>query len=177
VSEHLSVGAQRLAGLLDPFQWKIVGEAVMRTAKLFLASALVIMFAGGPAQIALAAEAIMLRAGEATGPNAVFAFDKAARPHRILVRTTQVGVAGSRIAVFVDKSRTPTFSHLFAATECKFGDSGSKCEVLVPASSPAYGEILAQFKRGRVARVTVDDAGVMKMDQTASLSGFTKSVR
>ncbi len=149
----------------------------MRTASRFLASAFVITFAAGPVQIALAAEAIMLRAGEAPGPNAVFAFDKSAKPHRIVVRTTQVGIAGSRIAVFVDKSKTPTFSHLFAPAECKFGDTGSKCEVFVPASNPAYAAILAQFKRGLVARVTVDDAGVMKMDQTVSLKGFTKSVR
>ncbi len=149
----------------------------MSTARLFLAGSLVITFAAGPVQIALAAEAIMLRAGEATGPNAVFAFDKAAKPHRIVVRTTQVGVAGSRIEVFVDKAKTPTFSHLFATTECKFGDSGSKCELFIPASNPAYAAILAQFKRGLVARVTVDDAGVMKMDQTVSLKGFTKSLR
>ena len=119
----------------------------------------------------------MLRAGEATGPNAVFAFDKEAKPHRIVVRTTQVGVAGSRIEVFVDKAKTPAFSHLFTAAECKFGDSGSKCEVVVPASNPAYRAILAQFKRGHLARVTVDDAGAMKMDQTVSLKGFTKSLR
>ena len=149
----------------------------MRTAKLFLASSLVITFAAGPAQIALAAEAIMLRAGEVTGPNAVFAFDKAAKPHRIVVRTTQVGVAGSRIQVFVDKDKAPAFNHLFATTECKFGDSGSKCEVIIPASNPAYSAILAEFRRGRLARVTVHDAGVMKMDQTASLKGFTRSLR
>ena len=149
----------------------------MRTAKLFLASSLVIAFAAGPVQIALAAEAIMLQAGETTGPNAVFAFDKEAKPHRIVVRTTQVGVAGSRIQVFVDKAKKPAFSHLFATAECKFGDSGSKCEVIIPASSSAYAAILAQFKRGHVARVTVDDAGAMKMDQTVSLKGFTKSVR
>jgi hypothetical protein len=119
----------------------------------------------------------MLRAGEATGPNVVFTFDKEANQHRIVVRTTQVGVVGSRIEVFVDKAKTPAFRHVFPSTECKFGDSGSECEVIVPASSPDYAEILAQFKRGRVARVTVDDAGVMKMDQTASLNGFTKSLR
>jgi hypothetical protein len=148
----------------------------MRTFARLLVSSFVITFAAGPAQNAMAAEAIMLRAGEATGPNAVFAFDKV-KPHRIVVRTTQVGVAGSRIEVFVDKAKTPAFSHLFAASECKFGDSGSKCEVIIPASSRAYSAILAQFKRGRVARVTVDDAGVMTMDQTASLAGFTKSLR
>jgi hypothetical protein len=149
----------------------------MRTAGFFLASSIVIMFAAGGVQIAQAAEAIMLRAGEATGPNAVFAFDKDAKPRRIVVRTTQVGVAGSRIEVTIDKAKTPAFSHLFATAECKFGDSGSKCEVIIPATNTAYAMILAQFKRGLVARVTVDDTGVMKMDQTVSLKGFTKSLR
>ncbi len=147
----------------------------MHVVGRLLLSSFVITFVGGPAQNAVAAEAV-LRAGEATGPNAVFAFDKA-KPHMIVVRTTQVGVAGSRIEVFVDKAKTPAFRHLFAAGECKFGDIGSKCEVIVPASNPAYAAILAQFKHGRVARVTVDDAGAMKMDQTASLAGFTKSLR
>jgi hypothetical protein len=149
----------------------------MRTSARLLVSSFVITLAGGRVQNVLAAETIMLRAGEATGPNAVFAFDREAKPHRIVVRTTQVGVGGSRIEVFVDKAKTPVFRHLFTTTECKFGDSGSKCEVIVPASNPAYAAILAQFKRGRVARVTVDDAGVMKMDQTASFKGFTNSLR
>jgi hypothetical protein len=144
--------------------------------RILLVSSFVIAFAGGLAQNAAAAEAVMLRAGEATGPNAVFAFDKA-MPHRIVVHTIQVGVAGSRIEVFVDKAKRPAFRHFFAADECQFGDSGSRCKVIVPSSSPAYAAILAQFQRGRVARVTVDDAGAMKMDQTASLAGFTKSLR
>ena len=149
----------------------------MRTVRRLLLISLVITFAAEPLQITLAAEAVMLRAGEASGPNVIFAFDKEAHHHRIVVRTTQVGVVGSRIEVFVDKAKTPAFRHVFPSTECKFGDSGSECEVIVPASSPDYAAVLAQFKRGRVARVTVDDAGVMKMDQTASLKGFTKSLR
>ena len=88
--------------------------------------------------------------GQATGPNAIFAFDRDAKPHRIVVRTTQVGslVRGSKSSSI---RPSPAFSHLFTTDECKFGDSGSKCEVIVPASNPAYGMILAQFKRGRVA--------------------------
>jgi hypothetical protein len=148
----------------------------MRIVGRLILSLFLIAIAAAPGRMALAAETIMLRAGAATGPNAIFAFDKA-KPHRIVVRTTQAGVAGSRIEVFVDKARRPAFRHVFAADECKFGDSGSKCVVIVPASSPAYAQILAQFKRGRVARVTVDDAGAMKMDQTASLEGFTRSLR
>jgi hypothetical protein len=148
----------------------------MRILARLILSSLVVTFAAAPGRIALAAETIMLRAGAATGPNAIFAFDKA-KPHRIVVRTSQAGVAGSRIEVFVDKAKTPAFSHLFAADECKFGDTGSKCVVIVPASSPGYAAILSEFKRGRVARLTIDDAGAMKMDQTASLEGFTKSLR
>ena len=144
-------------------------------SRRLVVSSFVIAFAAGPAQNALAAEAIMLHAGEATGPNAVFAFDKA-KPHRIVVRTTQVGVAGSRIEVFVDKAKTPAFSHLFAVDECKFGKR-QQMRGDRPGIQPRLSGILAEFKRGRVARVTVDDAGAMKMDQTASLEGFTKSLR
>jgi len=149
----------------------------MRTARRLLATIAVVASATGPMQVTLAREAIMLRAGEPTGPNAVFAFDKGAKPHKIVVRTTQVGVAGSRIEVFVDKAKAPAFSHLFAASECKFGDTGSKCELVIPATNRAYAEILAQFKGGHVARITIDDAGSMKMDRTLSLKGFTKSLR
>jgi len=149
----------------------------MRNISLLLLSSFVLTFAAEPMQIALATETIMLVAGEPTGPNAVFAFDTGAKPHRIVVRTNQAGIAGSRFEVFVDKAKMPAFRYLLSNAECKFDDSGSKCEVIVPASDPAYAAILAQFKRGRVARVTVDDAAVMKMDRTASLKGFTKSVR
>jgi hypothetical protein len=149
----------------------------MRIVGRLILSSILVTIAAAPACIALAAEAIMLRAGAATGANVIFAFDKGTKPHRIVVRTSQAGIAGSRIEVFVDKARAPAFRHVFAADECKFGDSGSECVVIIPASSPAYAAILAQFKRGRVARVTVDDAGAMKMDQTASLEGFTKSLR
>jgi len=170
------MGVRRVAALLGSSPSKVVGKAVMRIVGRLLVSSFVIALAGGLAQNVVAAEAVMLRAGEATGPNAVFAFDKA-KPHRIVVRTTQAGVAGSRIEVFVDEAERPAFRHLFAADECKFGDSGSRCEVIIPFSSPAYAAILAQFKGGRAARVTVDDAGAMKMDQRASLAGFTKSLR
>jgi hypothetical protein len=156
--------------------WNAIGEAIMRAAGLFLANFIVLVFAAGPLQIAQAADEIMLRAGEATGPNAVVAFDKDAKPQRIVVRTTQVGVAGSRIEITVDKAKRPVFSHIFVNAECKFGAGGSKCEVIIPATNAAYAKILARFKRGLVARVIIADAGVMKMNQTVSLKGFTKSL-
>jgi hypothetical protein len=138
---------------------------------------LLVLSAVGVAQVAWAAEEITLRAGEATGPNAVFAFDEYATPHKIVLRTTQVGVAGSRIEVTIDKANKPAFSHIFTPDECKFGDAGSKCEVTIPASNAAYATILAEFRRGPVGHITIADAGVMKMDQTVSLLGFSKTLR
>jgi hypothetical protein len=149
----------------------------MCIARLFLTSSVVIMIAVGTAQIARATEVIMLRAGEATGANAVFAFQKDAKPRRIVVRTSRVGVAGSRMEVTIDKAKKSAFSHIFTTKECKFSDAGSTCELLIPASSAAYRIIIDQFKRGLVAHVTVMDAGVMKMDQTAPLEGFTRALR
>jgi hypothetical protein len=131
----------------------------------------------GAAQVAGAKEEIMLRAGEAAGPNAVLAFDNGVKPQQIIVRTTQAGVAGSRIEVTVDKAKTSPFNHIFTTQECKFDDGGSKCEVVIPASDPAYAAILVQFKRGRVGHIIVADAGVMMFDQTVSLLGFSKTLR
>jgi hypothetical protein len=131
----------------------------------------------GVAAIAVAAETIMLRAGDASGPNAVFAFDRQATPRAIVIRTTQVGVAGSRFDVSIDGAKKPIFSHLFTAEECKFGDGGSRCEVAIPATSPDFAAIVREFRRGRAARVSIEDAGAMKMDQTVPLGGFAKASR
>jgi hypothetical protein len=147
----------------------------MRKAPLLLLIAILTSIGG--TRIASAREAIMLRAGDATGANVVFAFDKEAKAQAIVVRSTQSGVAGSKIEVTIDKAKKPAFSHILATEECRFGDGGSKCEVIVPASSSAFARIIKQFKRGRMARVTIQDAGVMNMDEAVSLAGFTKALR
>jgi hypothetical protein len=143
--------------------------------KSTLLHAILILVTMGATEIASAGESIMLRAGEAMGPNAVFAFDREARPHAIILRTTQVGVAGSHFEVSIDRAKRPAFEHMFRTEECKFGDSGSRCEVVIAASD--YSSILRAFRRGRLARVTIEDAGVMKMDHTVSLIGFTAASR
>jgi hypothetical protein len=145
--------------------------------KSTLLHAILMLVTMGATEIASAGETIMLRAGEAMGPNAVFAFDREARPHAIVLRTTQVGVAGSHFEVSIDRAKRPAFDHMFRTEECKFGDSGSRCEVVIPASTPDYSSILRAFRRGRLARVTIQDAGVMKMDHTVSLIGFTAASR
>jgi hypothetical protein len=75
----------------------------MHKSTLLLATLILIMM--GATEIASASEAIMLRAGEATGPNAMFAFDREAKPRAIVLRTTQVGVAGSHFEVSIDRAK------------------------------------------------------------------------
>jgi hypothetical protein len=149
----------------------------MCVARLTFVGSLLVLCAFGAAQVARAAEQIMVRAGEATGPNAVFEFSEDSRPHKIVVRTAQLGVAGSRIEVTIDKHKRPAFSHVFTRDECKFGDAGSQCEVTIPSSNAASATILAEFRHGRIGHITIADAGVMKMDQTVSLLGFSKASR
>jgi hypothetical protein len=139
--------------------------------------AIAILAGSGVVSAAAARETIMLRAGDAAGPNSVIAFDRDARPPKIIIRTDKAGVAGSRIAVRIDRADKPAFSHIFTTTECRFDDTGRKCDLTVPRSSPAFSAILTWFKRARQARITVEDAGVMRMDQTVSLIGFRARFR
>jgi hypothetical protein len=85
----------------------------MRIVGRLILSSILFTIAAAPARSAFAAEAIMLRAGAATGANAIFAFNKGTKPHRIVVRTSQAGIAGSRIEVFVDKAQTPVAMSLW----------------------------------------------------------------
>ena len=129
-----STGAQRLAGFPGLIHGRLSEKLPCALSRASSPARWRAMTFAAPAQNALAAEAIMLRAGEATGPSAVFTFEKA-KPHRIVLRTNQAGIPGSRIEVFVDKAMRPAFRHVFSAGECKFGDSGSKCEEFLQSRS------------------------------------------
>lgn len=148
----------------------------MRVVSLVLVSS-ALMLAFETTALVRAARATTLRVDKADGANAVFILDENAKPPVIVLRTARLGVAGSRIVVTVDHVRKPVFSHIFGPGQCKFGDTGSDCEVIIPPMDVAYRTILARFKHGRLARVTVQDAGVNEVDQTASLSGFANALR
>jgi hypothetical protein len=51
------------------------------------------------------------------------------------------------------------------------------CQVVIPAKDAAYRKIVAEFRKGRVAHVTIMEAGVMKMDQSVSLHGIARALR
>ncbi len=136
-------------------------------------AALILMLVTGATAVA---EVTTLRTGEGGDANVVFVFDENVSPPTIMLRTARLGVAGSRIEVTVDKIRKPVFSHLFAPGECKFGAAGSACEVVIPANDAAYRSIWALFKRGHLAQVSIQDAGVRRTIQTVPLGGFAKAV-
>jgi hypothetical protein len=151
-----------------------LGVPQMRKATILLVAVLTSLWAG---RVATAAETTFLRAGDATGPSAVFVFDKEAKGRAIIVHTRQAGVAGARFEISIDGATKPVFDHIFTTGECKFSDDGSRCDVTIPQSSPEFAAILRGFRRGRMVRVSIQDAGVMRMDQTVSLAGVAKAVR
>lgn len=142
----------------------------MRIVRLVLVN-FVLALAIGTASVAGAAPPATVQFGAADGANAVMVFNGSAKAPTIVLRTMRAGVAGSRIELTVDQDKKPVFSHIFTPGECKFGAGGSTCEVSIPARTAAYRTLLARFRRGREARVTLQDAGITKMDHTASFSG------
>jgi hypothetical protein len=146
----------------------------MRKSEFLLMCGIAIM---ARATSAVAAEEVIMQAGSGAGPSVVVAVDKSATPRTIAVRTMRVGVAGARIDILIDKDRTPVLHHILTADECKFGDSGSVCQVVIPAKDAAYRKIVAEFRKGRVAHVTIMVAGVMKMDLSVSLHGIARALR
>lgn len=141
-------------------------------------AAFLLSFALGAAlaRTASAAETIIMTVGERDGASVTFGFDRAAEPHMITLRTQLAGVAGSKLAIYVDKARIATFTHLFAADECRFRDGDrSQCVIVVTQTDRAYDDIVKIFRLGREARITVEDPGTMALDHVAPLSGFIRS--
>jgi hypothetical protein len=126
---------------------------------------------------AAASAALEIVAGPLDGPHAVLTFAPASGPAGLRIETRAAGVTGSRLVIRVDRSPIDAFDHLFDAGECSFPEGGtSVCLVAVPASDPAYATIVESFRLGLEARVSVQDAGVMRMDHAVSLAGFSRGL-
>ncbi|MFO0347517.1 MAG: hypothetical protein ACK503_14740 [Labrys sp. (in: a-proteobacteria)] len=78
----------------------------------------------------------------------------------------------------LDRSDRDLFSHVFTDEECRFENgSASVCEIEIKARSSDYARLVDGFKRAKLARFTVEEAGVMKMDYAVTLVGFTRALR
>ena len=119
---------------------------------------------------------VVVQAGGAQEAHVIFTFDQRTGPRRLVLRTSVAGVAGSRLAVSVDGG-APVIDHILTPDECKFVDDGSRCEVVIAGDDPAYAAVTHAFRTGRAARVTIEDAGAMKMDHPLSLRGLGRALR
>jgi hypothetical protein len=123
------------------------------------------------------AAVVVLQAGAAGAPSVVFEIDQTRDPKQIGFRTKQAGVAGSVLDVVIDGHPKPVLHHMFTVDECRFVEQQSRCEVSFAMRSDEFMELVKGFIRGRQARITIADAGVMKMDHLVSLKGVARRIR
>lgn len=128
---------------------------------------------GSPLQAV--AEPVTIEIGQAGMRHVVFSFERSSDGPSVTLRTEMTGVAGSRLTVRIDRSPVLAFDHIFSEGECRFPAGGaSRCEVVLGPDHPAVRRLVTGFKRGVQAHVTIEDAGIMRMDQAVSLEGFTR---
>lgn len=118
---------------------------------------------------------VIMEIGEAGMRHVVFEFERDGKSPSITVRTEMTGVAGSRLTVRIDGAPVLALDHIFSDAECRFPNGGaSMCEIVLGPDHPATEPLVLGFKRGREAHVQIVDAGIMRMDHTISLKGFTR---
>jgi hypothetical protein len=125
---------------------------------------------------AFAQEALMLMFGSPETRHATVSFspDKNAAD-ALIVSTVQVGVAGSRLQLAIDRSKSPLLDRILKAEDCKFDDKGSVCSFAIAGGTPEYSAIVDAFKKGLTLHIELTNAGSMEMSEDISLKGFTRA--
>ncbi|RST84303.1 hypothetical protein EJC49_21360 [Aquibium carbonis] len=145
----------------------------MLPVQLAVCAMSVIAVATGPSPAI--ADPVTIEIGEPGMRHVALTFERSAAGPTVTLRTELTGVAGSRITVRIDRAPTLALDHVFADEECRFPDgNASRCEVVIGPDHPSAQSLLVGFKRGLEAHVTIEDAGIMRMDQSVSLKGFTR---
>jgi hypothetical protein len=127
---------------------------------------------------AIAQENLMLMFGAPEGRHATLSFSpNKTADDALVVSTVQVGVAGSRLQLAIDRSKSPLVDRVLATEDCKFDDKGSVCSFSVAGGTPEYDAIVDAFKKGLTLHIELTNAGSMEMSEDISLVGFTKAYR
>lgn len=111
-----------------------------------------------------------ITAGDPAGRNVDFTFDQIGGGLRI--DTHQVGNPGAKLSIWIDHSRIRLFSRILTGDDCKYGDGGAQCRIVVAANDKTFGRFVTAFKRGKTAHIEVQNAAVMQMSSDISLAGF-----
>ena len=101
----------------------------------------------------------------------VFGDDRAA-PDALVIETQRAGNPGAQLRIWIDKSSTPLVDKILTSVECSFGDAGATCRLEIDGGSDEYARFVTSFTHGLVARIEVQNAGVMEMTDDISLIGF-----
>jgi hypothetical protein len=121
-----------------------------------------------------AKQPVRIMAGNPSGPNVVFSFDEGGAAKGLRIETHLVGNPGAKLSIWVDRSEHRLFSRVLTMNDCKYGDDGAKCRLVIDRKNPDYRRFVFAFKRGRIAHIEVQNAGVMQMSKDISLVGFTR---
>jgi hypothetical protein len=129
--------------------------------------------------LAEAAQPTQLMVGDPSGRNAVFSFDQGSngRITALRIETHQVGNPGAKLSIWVDHSRSRLFSRFLTTDDCKFGNDGAQCRLVIGRNNPDYRRFVVAFKLGKTAHIEVQNAAVMEMSNDVSLVGFMRKFR
>ena len=155
---------------LPPPTWNI------EMIRHFITAALVACAGALVPSLGEAKQPVQIMAGEPSGSNVVFSFDQDGGTKGLRIETHLVGNPGAELSIWVDHSKLKLFSRVLTTNDCKYGDDGAKCRLVVDRKNPDYRRFAVAFKRGRTAHIEVENAGVMQMSNDISLVGFTRKL-
>jgi hypothetical protein len=117
---------------------------------------------------------VALTLGDPAARHVTFTFgaDRAA-PDALVIETRRVGNPGAALRIWIDNSPVALVDRVLTADDCRFDDAGATCRVTVDGTTGSYARFVTSFRRGLTAHVTVQNAGVMEMQDDLSLAGFT----
>lgn len=78
---------------------------------------------------------------------------------------------------WVDHSRSRLFSRILTTDDCKYGDDGARCRLVIDRRNPDYRRFVIAFKLGKTAHIEVQNAAIMEMSNDISLVGFMRKFR
>jgi hypothetical protein len=92
----------------------------------------------------------------------------------IAIHLHRVGAPGSRFTLSI-AGRPVVAPFILSEAQCRFDAEGSLCDLAIGRNDRAYRPLLAAFRSGRRARVTVENAGNVAMSTEVSLRALTRS--
>jgi hypothetical protein len=121
-----------------------------------------------------AAAPVALTLGDPAARHVTFTFgpDRTA-PDALVIETRRVGNPGAALRIWIDASPVALVDQILTGDDCRFDDAGATCRVVVDGTTGTYARFVTAFRRGRTAHVTVQNAGVMEMQDDLPLAGFT----